>query len=149
MTVVAIDAYPVQPINVSSIDLHSGQRVDVLINMNQNISESYWISVTIRSREAVRYGAAIIKYDNAVNNPSQTRYDELVATQPNWDDYNYTRNQENNYVGLSDPPSNINKRWMLLTTQEQYNLDDGIHFHGDELINLNKYVFPWTTLNSS
>eukprot|EP01084_Bolivina_argentea_P142229 249859_1 len=132
MTVVAVDSYAVEPINLDSIDIHSGQRVDVEVEMIGDIDSSYWITGKIRSRGGVRYGPAILRYDNNDNGqPSDVEYMNLG--QPVWDNYTYTRNQQNNYIGLSNPPSmdEVTKRFMLLSTQERYDMDNDIGYNGE------------------
>ena len=44
MTVVATDGTDVMPLNISSLVVHGGERFDIIVSANQEIS-NYWINV--------------------------------------------------------------------------------------------------------
>ena len=52
---ISLDGHRIEPIEVSSVDLHSGQRVDILVKMNQPSTQNYWMNVITRSRVGNRY----------------------------------------------------------------------------------------------
>eukprot|EP01024_Parvocaulis_polyphysoides_P038918 TRINITY_DN3513_c0_g2_i10.p1 TRINITY_DN3513_c0_g2~~TRINITY_DN3513_c0_g2_i10.p1 ORF type:complete len:585 (-),score=72.36 TRINITY_DN3513_c0_g2_i10:612-2366(-) len=63
MTVVRVDGELVEPFEVDSIDLNSGERYDVVVEMNQP-NGVYWIQVETRFRALVK-GWALLKYEDA------------------------------------------------------------------------------------
>ena len=138
-SIVAVDANPVVPLQVSSVDIHSGQRVDVLVTMDSQDDQMYWISSKIRSRSGQRQGAAILKYNTYTGSNSVPNVDLDSIVHPDWDDYDYTRDQQNDLQGYFDPPADedVVHRWVLLTTQERFNLEGSEYFNGDlELFNI-------------
>jgi len=69
MTIIATDFVPVQPYPADSVYLSVGQRLDVMIDANQEIG-TYWLNATFSSANVCgsstnKYPAAIVQYDGA------------------------------------------------------------------------------------
>ena len=130
MTVVSLDANPVEPHVVSSLDLHSGQKASVLITADQDVS-SYWISITIRGRSAPRSASVIMRYDGASDTPpSNSALQTLKDSQPVWDDVNFTLTQQRSFRHLQGkqfpsplPAEDVARRFVFLQTQERFEYD--------------------------
>jgi L-ascorbate oxidase len=129
MTVVELDGIPCKPLEVSSLDLHVGQRAGVLINTDQP-KGVYWISAIVRGRSAVRKGGALLVYDGVSHNlngqageedPSRL---ELIASQPLWDDWAFMRAQQQAFESLvpQTMPSRdrVYRTFSFLNTQERF-----------------------------
>lgn len=61
LTVIAADAVPVVPFTVTSLDINSGQRYDVLLKADQPPT-TYWVSSFVQFRAGSPAGYAMLKY---------------------------------------------------------------------------------------
>jgi FtsP/CotA-like multicopper oxidase with cupredoxin domain len=67
MTIVQVEGTNVEPLEVTSVDLSSGQRVDVLVTMDQSPG-SYLMQTTVRLRSVpLVKGMAILQYSSIPN----------------------------------------------------------------------------------
>ena len=121
LTVVEADGQPVQPLNVTSLDINSGQRYSVLFTADQPVG-AYWISVTTRHRAGVVSGQAILKYKAASQDKPDTEVAVVQFTQPTWDDNNASYAQQSELRGKSSAPENgdVTRRIVMLGTQERF-----------------------------
>ena len=121
MTVIEADGKPVIPFQVQSLDVNSGQRYSVLINTTQ-ANDSYWISVKTRHRKGVVTGQATLKYFGSGSSIPSSNYQAVLATQPKWDDSEFTRTQQVSMKGKTEAPGNnkVTRRIVLFGTQERF-----------------------------
>jgi L-ascorbate oxidase len=125
MMVVELDGEPVVPVSVASLDLHVGQRAGVVVVADQ-APDVYWISIKVRGRPSVRFGAAVIRYTTAAVPPgSEPREQALLAlrkSQPAWDDIAFTLAQQREFEhpDAANAPSSVAERISILSTQERF-----------------------------
>jgi FtsP/CotA-like multicopper oxidase with cupredoxin domain len=64
LTVISTDGNPVEPISIKSFFVMPGERVDFILNANQNKSKNYWIKVKGHAdcKASKMYQTAILKY---------------------------------------------------------------------------------------
>ena len=79
LTVIAADGVPVQPLNVTCVDLNLGQRMDVLLTADKGTAgDVFWISALPQFRPGSPAGFAVLQYTNATDAPAA----RLPATRP-------------------------------------------------------------------
>jgi len=134
-TVVSIDGRYVVPKQLSSIDLHVGQRATILLTADQP-AKVYYISAGIRGRIGVRYGTALLEYDgltDATKNNDETSSDIVAvrAQHAKWNDYNFTIAMQRQFEGIhsSDMPTKteVDDTFFFLNTQEKFEKHDYTH----------------------
>ncbi|CAE8703707.1 unnamed protein product [Polarella glacialis] len=120
LTIVETDGHPAAPLEVSSVDVNSGQRLGVLLQANQQPG-TYVIRVQIRGRSGVRFAHALLNYTDSPN----VTVDPLGVQipQPAWHDNNFTFQQQNALRGtqsLPVPPNEqVVRRFEIVSTQER------------------------------
>lgn len=66
-TVISVDGNPVEPVYLKSFYINPGERVDFVLNANQNASKNYWIKVkghgVCGENDSKIYQTAILKYN--------------------------------------------------------------------------------------
>jgi len=131
LTVVEVDGEPTQPFVTGSVDLNAGQRVGVLVTLDQTVGD-YAIRVMTRARPAVRTAHAILRYADPLTGAVDATADSFdpagrSISQPLWSDHNFTFNFQNSIKGLysgayalPQVPSNdvVTRRFTFLTTME-------------------------------
>mmetsp|Transcript_83581 Transcript_83581/g.269371 ORF Transcript_83581/g.269371 Transcript_83581/m.269371 type:complete len:665 (-) Transcript_83581:6-2000(-) len=129
MTVIEVDGSPTQKYHTSSVDLNSGQRVAVLVTMDQPLGV-YTLSVSQRARNAPRFGYALIQYDGSAAGASTVDPTAAVISQPAWNDNKFTFDFQNEIKGLytgsnaipAVPSSaTVARTFIMLVTQERMN----------------------------
>jgi len=132
MTVIEADGYPTQPYQTSSIDINAGQRISVLVNLNQ-APKDYVIRFTTRTRKTVRTANAILHYLGSTTSVSDADAGLVQISQPSWNDHDFTRafqnNLKGNYDGHNAIPSvplhdEVTRRFVFLTTHENVEEDE-------------------------
>lgn len=150
LTVVEVDGYPTQPYETASIDMNSGQRVSVLVTLNQQPGD-YVISIQTRTRKNVRNAHAILHYFGSSATVGKGAYTDAEAVQvsvphPAWNDHGFTRDFQNGVKGLYSgstglPPvpshAEVERRFVFLTTHE--------YIEGDKYTNLQPPAAPSIT----
>jgi len=97
MTVVELDGWPVDPIEVPSLDLGTGQRAGVLIKTDQP-PNAYWISIKYRARDSPVIGRAILRYKGYEDKPDISRlFGEVQSHHPEWWDTDFSFKQQRNF----------------------------------------------------
>jgi L-ascorbate oxidase len=126
MTVIEVDGHPTEPYTTTSVDLNSGQRVAVLVTLDQS-PRDYVIRFKTRSRKAVRTANAILHYLGSTTPLNDTAAAEVTVTQPAWNDHDFTRDFQNNirglysgYTALPAVPAHdeVARRFVFLSTHE-------------------------------
>ena len=130
LTVVEADGQPVEPMNITSLDINSGQRYSALFTADQAV-DTYWISVMTRHRKGVVTGQAILKYKGANKDKPDTAVDVVKATQPAWDNSNASYAQQSKFRGKDSAPPNdkVTRRIVMLGTQERFEWRAGVQYH--------------------
>ena len=130
LTVVEADGLPVQGMNVTSLDINSGQRYSVLFTADQAV-DAYWVSVMTRHRKNVVTGRAILKYKGASKDEPDTDVDVVKATQPTWDNSSASHAQQSQLRGKDSAPPNdkVTRRIVMLGTQERYDWSSGVQYN--------------------
>lgn len=140
MTLVELDALPIDPITVETFDLNQGQRASFLLTTDQE-PKSYYISVAVRGRRFVVYGTALLVYDGVEVDPEQkfgAPTPELEAFRlqhPNFQDIVFDVTEQRKYsanleVGddrlraMPEAPGR-NNTFILLATQEKFDIEAG------------------------
>ena len=87
LTVVAIDGYLIQPIEVDYIVIHTGERYDFVLNASQTMENNYWIraetleiNTTSRSQAPYRFldhNAHAILHYSGTEPPMSTEYNSI------------------------------------------------------------------------
>jgi FtsP/CotA-like multicopper oxidase with cupredoxin domain len=86
MTIVQVEGTNVEPVEVTSVDLSSGQRYDVLVTMDQ-MPGSYLMETTVRLRSVpLVKGMAILQYGGS---PNVTFPEDQVPDHAEQDDPEY------------------------------------------------------------
>ncbi|KAG8388818.1 hypothetical protein BUALT_Bualt02G0164600 [Buddleja alternifolia] len=119
MVVVEADGNYVEPFSVDNMDIYSGETYSVLFTTDQNSSNNYWISISVRGRQPrTPQGLTILNYNST--SPS-TLPNSPPPISPQWDDYNYSKSFSNkifaNLTGSPKPPRTYHRRIILLNTQ--------------------------------
>jgi FtsP/CotA-like multicopper oxidase with cupredoxin domain len=87
MTIVQVEGTNVKPVEVTSVDLSSGQRYDVLVKMDQ-APGSYLMQTVVRLRNIpLVKGMAILQYNNSMSNVTLPK--EQVVKNVGQDDPEY------------------------------------------------------------
>ncbi|KAL6516377.1 hypothetical protein OROGR_019682 [Orobanche gracilis] len=112
------DGNYVDPFTVDNMDIYSGESYSVLITTDQNASQNYWVSVSVRGREPkTPQGLTILNY---LPNSGKVLPKSPPPVAPLWNDYNYSKNFSKHIFALKGypaPPSSSNRRIILLNTQ--------------------------------
>lgn len=120
MEVMMADGQPLNPFNVTNLDIWSGQTVDFVIRTSQAVS-NYWITVSTRGRQQKTPQAlAVLSYAGAGSGlPSTT-----PPQGPAWDDFLATLSQyelyRSNISGIT-VPQQANRTLLLTATQNNIN----------------------------
>ncbi|CAI9106123.1 OLC1v1005193C2 [Oldenlandia corymbosa var. corymbosa] len=116
--VVEADGNYVQPFVVDEMDIYSGESYSILFKTDQDPSQNYWISLSVRGRlPKTPEARTILNYSpsspsNLPNSPPP------VA--PIWNDYNHSKTFSNkilSQIGSPKPPPSFDRRIILLNTQ--------------------------------
>lgn len=127
MTVVEVDGTPTQRYQTDSIDLNSGQRVSVLVTMDQPPSV-YVVRVNIRARSSQRAGHALLAYRGSAISPDSVDPETATIAQPAWNDNNFTfdfqraiRGLYTGDTGVEAVPNDaeVQRTFVMLSTQER------------------------------
>ncbi|KAK4482782.1 hypothetical protein RD792_009952 [Penstemon davidsonii] len=118
LVVVEADGNYLQPFSVDNIDIQSGDSYSILFTTDQDPSQNYWISVSVRGREPkTPQGLTVLNY-------LPTSISKLPLSpppvSPKWDDHDYSKTFSNKIlalVGSPKPPTKSNRRIVLLNTQ--------------------------------
>eukprot|EP01062_Namystynia_karyoxenos_P026377 TRINITY_DN204_c1_g3_i1.p1 TRINITY_DN204_c1_g3~~TRINITY_DN204_c1_g3_i1.p1 ORF type:complete len:749 (+),score=200.83 TRINITY_DN204_c1_g3_i1:95-2341(+) len=137
LTLVELDGIAVEPLSIPSLDLHSGQHAAVAFAADQPAG-SYWLSVLVRGRSGQRQGAAWVVYSAApaprLGVAERDRLAAVRAAQPAWDDSAFTMRWQNAPRARADaeplPQKQPARRFVLLGTQERFDLDKGSAANG-------------------
>jgi len=132
MTVVEADGYPTEPYATTSVDINAGQRISVLVTLNQ-APKDYVIRFTTRARPAVRTANAVLHYLGSTNSVSDADAGMVQIAQPAWNDHVFTRDFQNKLEGLysghnaiPEVPGHdeVARRFVFLTTHENVEEDE-------------------------
>lgn len=123
LTVVEADGHYVEPFEVKNLFIYSGETYSVLVTANQDPSRNYWATINVVSRKpATPTGLAIFNYyPNHPNRHPPT----TPTTGPMWND-TVPRIAQSHAIKarkgfITTPPSNSDRRIMLLNTQNKIN----------------------------
>jgi FtsP/CotA-like multicopper oxidase with cupredoxin domain len=102
LTIISTDGNPIQPVDVKSFFIMSGERVDFVLNASQNINKNYWIKVKghadcyeIDGFNVTKiYQTAVLKYNNLKNDLPQ---------------------KEINYENSGPDPKNVNINYFIIS----------------------------------
>ncbi|KAG8388921.1 hypothetical protein BUALT_Bualt02G0175500 [Buddleja alternifolia] len=118
MVVVEADGNYVEPFSVENMDIYSGESYSVLFTTDQNPSNNYWISISVRGRQPrTPQGLTILNY---IPTSPSTLPNSPPPISPQWDDYSYSKSFSNKIFALTGspkPPTTHHRRIMLLNTQ--------------------------------
>jgi len=132
MTVVELDGQAVKPTNVSSLDVHTGQRVGVLITTDQE-PRAYWVSVSYRLRNVTRHGAAVLRYANSSDELNKASLVDLRGLHPAWWDTEFSLAQQRSFeatdhdLRLYPEEESVNRQFVFLGTQEYFTHGESHH----------------------
>lgn len=122
MVVVEADGNYLEPFSAETLDIYSGESYSVLFTTDQNPSNNYWISVSVRGRQPrTPQGLTILNYlpTSASRLPTSP-----PPVSPLWNDYAYSKNFTNRVLALKGsptPPTTHDRRIVLLNTQNYMN----------------------------
>ncbi|XP_049388947.1 L-ascorbate oxidase-like isoform X2 [Solanum stenotomum] len=121
MMVVEADGNYIQPFFVENMDIYSGESYSILFKTDQDPSNNYWISISVRGREPkTPQGLTILNY---IPNFASKIPNSPPPLAPLWNDYNYSKAFSNKIFGLMGlspkPPTRQNRRILLLNTQNR------------------------------
>lgn len=120
--VVEADGNYVQPFAVNDLDIYSGESYSVLITTDQDPSHNYWLSIGVRGRLPMTpQGLTLLNY--LPNSASKLPISPPPIT-PKWDDYNHSKSFTKSIfarMGSPKPPTNSDRRIVLLNTQNRIN----------------------------
>ncbi|XP_057801837.1 L-ascorbate oxidase-like [Salvia miltiorrhiza] len=119
LTVVEADGNYVEPFTVDNIDIYSGESYSVLFTADQDATQNYWISVSVRGREPkTPQGLTFLTYQPTSEKQLPPSAAPPVA--PAWNDYVSSKAFSNKILAAADsppPPTNSDRRIVLLNTQ--------------------------------
>lgn len=122
LVVVEADGNYVQPFAVNDLDIYSGESYSVLITTDQDPSHNYWLSIGVRGRlPTTPQGLTLLNY--LPNSASKLPISPPPIT-PKWDDYNHSKSFTKSIfarMGSPKPPTNSDRRIVLLNTQNRIN----------------------------
>ncbi|KAH0784124.1 hypothetical protein KY290_003722 [Solanum tuberosum] len=121
MMVVEADGNYIQPFFVENMDIYSGESYSILFKTDQDPSNNYLISISVRGREPkTPQGLTILNY---IPNFASKIPNSPPPLAPLWNDYNYSKAFSNKIFGLMGlspkPPTRQNRRILLLNTQNR------------------------------
>lgn len=121
MMVVEADGNYIQPFFVENMDIYSGESYSIVFKTDQDPSNNYWISISVRGREPkTPQGLTILNY---VPNFASKIPNSPPPLAPLWNDYNYSKTFSNKIFGLMGlspkPPTRQNRSILLLNTQNR------------------------------
>lgn len=69
LTVISTDGNPIQPVTIKSFNILPGERLDFVLNANQDATRNYWIKVKGHAdcEDSSMYQTAILKYNLSLN----------------------------------------------------------------------------------
>ncbi|XP_075100657.1 L-ascorbate oxidase-like isoform X2 [Nicotiana tabacum] len=139
MVVVEADGNYIQPFSVENMDIYSGESYSILFTTDQDPSNNYWISISVRGREPkTPQGLTILNY---IPNFASKIPNFPPPLPPLWNDYNYSKSFSKKIFGLMGspkPPTRHDRRLFLLNTQNR------IEGYTRWAINNISLVFPTT-----
>ncbi|XP_058183466.1 L-ascorbate oxidase-like isoform X1 [Rhododendron vialii] len=119
MVVVEADGNYVQPFAVEDMDIYSGESYSVLLTTDQDPSQNYWVSISVRGRKPqTPQGLTILHY---LHHPKTS----LIPTRPPpvaplWNNYTHSKLFTTKILalmGTPQPPTTTHRRIALLNTQ--------------------------------
>ncbi|KZV44443.1 plant L-ascorbate oxidase [Dorcoceras hygrometricum] len=118
LRVVEADGNYVHPFTVDNIDIYSGESYSVLFTADQEPSNNYWISVSVRGREPkTPPGLTILNYQPT---PASKLPISPPPVAPAWNDFKYSLALSKRVFalkGTAKPPARPDRRILLLNTQ--------------------------------
>jgi iron transport multicopper oxidase len=144
LTIIEIDGSPIDPKTVDYIRVNAGQRYDILVRANQNIS-NYWIQATIDKYDiwnVYRYASwpvrAVFRYEGAPNVlPDLERLNEMdLQANYSFQEAHFSIDQNNYYFS---PPGSVPDS----TRQIQVNIDWFVDY-GSLWPHLNNVTYGFT-----
>ncbi|CAI9106094.1 OLC1v1005152C1 [Oldenlandia corymbosa var. corymbosa] len=123
LVVVEADGNYIEPFEVDNMDIYSGESYSILFRTDQDPSQNYWISLSIRGREPITPQALTIL--NYSPTPSSKLPVSRPPISPPWNDYNHSKTFSNKIfalVGSPKPPPSYDRRIIMLNT---LNIVDG------------------------
>ncbi|PSR86345.1 L-ascorbate oxidase [Actinidia chinensis var. chinensis] len=118
MVVVEADGNYVQPFAVDELDIYSGETYSVLLTTNQQPSNNYWVSTSVRGREPhTPQGLAILNYLPTTASKIPVSPPPVA---PLWNNYTHSKLFTSKIVALMGsprPPPTYYRRIVLLNTQ--------------------------------
>lgn len=119
MVVIEADGNYVQPFAVEDMDIYSGESYSVLLTTDQDPSQNYWVSISVRGRKPqTPQGLTILHY---LHHPKTS----LIPTRPPpvtplWNNYTHSKLFTTKILalmGTPQPPTTTHRRIALLNTQ--------------------------------
>lgn len=120
MVIVEADGNYVQPFSVEDMDIYSGESYSILFTTDQNPSNNYWISISVRGREP-KTPQALTILNYSPDSPSKLPTSPPPMP-PLWNNYTHSKAFSSKILALmgsSKPPSNYDRRIILLNTQNR------------------------------
>lgn len=81
VTPVSADGSPLEPKEVSQVDINNGMRYDVLLKADQPV-DNYWIFAQLQYREGAPGGYAVLRYKGASYNETDPPFPSSAPPQP-------------------------------------------------------------------
>ncbi|KAF5930217.1 hypothetical protein HYC85_031090 [Camellia sinensis] len=120
MVLVEADGNYLQPFAVDDMDIYSGESYSVLFTTDQNPSNNYWVSVSVRGRKPnTTQALTILNYHNTTSASKPPPSPPPVA--PLWNNYTHSKLFTKKILALmgnpNPPPTTHHRRIILLNTQ--------------------------------
>lgn len=119
MVVVEADGNDVQPFVVEDLDIYSGESYSVLLTTDQDPSQNYWVSISVRGRKPqTPQGLTILHYLHHPKTSLIPKGPPPVA--PLWNNYTHSKLFTTKILALMgtlQPPTTTHRRIALLNTQ--------------------------------
>merc|ERR1712151_510583 len=132
MTVVEIDGQAIKPTNVTSLDIHTGQRVGVLITTDQE-PRTYWISISYRLRNVTKHAEAVLHYNHSAGKPNEANLVDLQGLHPAWWDTEFWLAQQRSFEATDKDlrfypeEESVDRQFVFLGTQEYFTNGESRH----------------------
>lgn len=119
MMLVEADGNYIEPLEVSNMDIYSGETYSVLVKTDQDPSKNYWAAIHVRGREPKTHpGVAILNYQPL---PPSKPASMSPPPGPVWNDYAYSRSFAGKIVAKNGHglpvPVKSDRTIVLLNTQ--------------------------------
>nr|AVZ45863.1 L-ascorbate oxidase 4 [Camellia sinensis] len=120
MVLVEADGNYLQPFAVDDMDIYSGESYSVLFTTDQNPSNNYWVSVSVRGRKPnTTQALTMLNYHNTTSASKPPPSPPPVA--PLWNNYTHSKLFTKKVLALmgnpNPPPTTHHRRIILLNTQ--------------------------------